>query len=37
MWCVGNDNIAHVGQDTNASIESYHANIKQKKIVQEKD
>ncbi len=28
MWCVGNCNIPHAGQDTNASIESYHANIK---------
>lgn len=28
MWCVWNCNIPHVGQDTNASIEFYHANIK---------
>jgi hypothetical protein len=29
MWCVGNCNIPHAGQDTNASIEFYHTNIKQ--------
>jgi hypothetical protein len=29
MWCVGNHNIPHAGQDTNASIEFYHTNIKQ--------
>jgi hypothetical protein len=28
MWCVGSYNIPHVGQDNNASIESYHTNIK---------
>ncbi len=28
MWCVGSYNIPHVGQDSNASIESYHTNIK---------
>jgi hypothetical protein len=28
MWCVGNHNIAHVGQDTNPLIESYRVNIK---------
>jgi hypothetical protein len=28
MWCVGNHNIPHACQDTNASIESYHTNIK---------
>jgi hypothetical protein len=37
MWCVGNRNIPHVGQDTNASIEYYHTNIKKKILVQEKD
>jgi hypothetical protein len=28
MLCVGNYNIPHASQDTNALIESYHANIK---------
>jgi hypothetical protein len=28
MWCVGNRNIPYASQDTNASIESYHTNIK---------
>jgi hypothetical protein len=28
MRCVGNCNIPHASQDANASIESYHANIK---------
>jgi hypothetical protein len=28
MCCVGNRNIPHAGQNTNASIESYHTNIK---------
>ncbi len=28
MWCVGNWNIPHVGQDTNSSMESFHNNMK---------
>jgi hypothetical protein len=28
MWCVGNRNIPHVGQDTNAVMESFHINMK---------
>jgi hypothetical protein len=28
MWLTGNQNLPHVGQDTNAAIESYHGNIK---------
>ena len=28
MWCVGSCRIPHVGQNTNASIESYHSNFK---------
>jgi hypothetical protein len=29
MWCVGNHNIPHAGQDTNAVVESFHSNMKQ--------
>jgi hypothetical protein len=29
MSCVGNYNIPHASQDTNALIESYHVDIKQ--------
>ncbi len=28
MWCVGNHKIPHVGQDTNAVVESFHNNMK---------
>ena len=28
MWCVGARRIPHVGQNTNAAIESYHSNLK---------
>ena len=28
MWCISNRNIPHAGQNTNAGIESYHANLK---------
>jgi hypothetical protein len=28
MWVTGFRNIPHVGQDTNAAVESYHANMK---------
>ena len=28
MWCVGTREIPHVGQNTNAAIESYHSNLK---------
>ncbi len=28
MWVMGNRNLPYVGQDTNATIESYHANLK---------
>ena len=28
MWCTGSCNIPHVGQNTNAAIESYHSNLK---------
>ena len=28
MWVTGNRNFPHCGQDTNAAIESYHANLK---------
>lgn len=28
MWCISNRNIPHAGQNTNAAIESYHANLK---------
>ncbi len=28
MWVVGNQNIPYAGQDTNAKIENYHANLK---------
>jgi hypothetical protein len=29
MWCVGNHNIPHARQDTNAIMESFHSNMKQ--------
>ncbi len=29
MWCVGNCNIPHAGQDTNVVMESFHSNLKQ--------
>jgi hypothetical protein len=28
MWVVDNLNLSYVGQDTNASIESFHSNLK---------
>lgn len=28
MWSIGARNIQHAGQNTNAAIESYHANLK---------
>ncbi len=28
MWCVGNCNIPHVGQDTNVVMEWFHSNMK---------
>jgi hypothetical protein len=28
MWCIGARRIPHAGQNTNASIESYHSNLK---------
>ncbi len=28
MWVMGNWNLPYVGQDTNATIKSYHANLK---------
>jgi hypothetical protein len=28
MWLTGNRHLPHVGQDTNAAIESYHGNMK---------
>jgi hypothetical protein len=28
MWVTGFPNIPHAGQDTNAAVESYHANMK---------
>ncbi len=28
MWCIGNQNIPHAGQDTNAIVESFHINMK---------
>lgn len=28
MWCAGNRNVPHAGQNTNAGIESFHANLK---------
>jgi hypothetical protein len=28
MWCVGNHNISHVGQDTNETMDSFHNNMK---------
>lgn len=28
MWCIANRNIPHAGQNTNAAIESFHANLK---------
>jgi hypothetical protein len=28
MWCVGNHNIPHAGQDTNAVVELFHNNMK---------
>jgi (2Fe-2S) ferredoxin len=28
MWVIGFRNILHAGQDTNAAVESYHANMK---------
>jgi len=28
MWMVGNHNLPYIGQDTNAAIENYHANLK---------
>ncbi len=28
MWVVGNYNLPYVGQDTNATIENYYANLK---------
>ena len=28
MWVVGHDNMPYVGKDTNATIESYHHNLK---------
>lgn len=28
MWVIGNRNIPHAGQDTNAAIESYHSSMK---------
>jgi hypothetical protein len=28
MWCIGNQNIPHVRQDTNATMESFHINMK---------
>ncbi len=28
MWCVGNRNIPHIGQDTNSAMESFHSNMK---------
>ena len=28
IWCVGTQHILHVGQNTNATIESYHFNLK---------
>jgi hypothetical protein len=29
MWCVGNCNIPHARHDTNATMESFHNNMKQ--------
>jgi hypothetical protein len=29
MWCIGNQNIPHIEQDTNAAMESFHNNMKQ--------
>jgi hypothetical protein len=28
MWVVGHRNLPYVGQDTNATIETYHSNLK---------
>ena len=28
MWIKGSRNIQHANQDTNAAVESYHANLK---------
>jgi hypothetical protein len=28
MWCVGNQNIPHVGQDMNSSMESFNNDMK---------
>jgi hypothetical protein len=28
MWAIKYKNIPHIGQDTNATIESYHGNLK---------
>jgi hypothetical protein len=28
MWVIGNQNLPYVSEDTNATIESYHANLK---------
>lgn len=28
MWCAANRNVPHAGQNTNAGIESFHANLK---------
>jgi hypothetical protein len=28
MWMVGNHNLPYIGQDTNAAIKNYHANLK---------
>jgi hypothetical protein len=37
MLCVGNYNIPHASQNTNALIESYHVNIKWIFFVEEKN
>jgi hypothetical protein len=28
MWVIGFRNVPYAGQDTNAAVESYHANMK---------
>jgi hypothetical protein len=28
MWCAANRNVPHAGQNTNARIESFHADLK---------
>jgi hypothetical protein len=28
MWCIENQSIPHVGQDTNIVVESFHTNMK---------